>query len=217
MPADSRVDGTDVEAGAAANAVQRLPSHCIGEHARPAVVEQHDVELLRPVVGRHAGPQRGVRIHALAGRGARQELQEDLEVGERRHELLDPEHAHEHGRQRRAHAPVALRLDDHDRARLGDAEVGAADADARVEELLSQVEARRLGELARVVGERAAGGDRAQEEIADLGAVSMDRRDEDMRGPVTVELQDQLGEIGLDRLDAAGRERVVQADLVGRQ
>ena len=38
-----------------------------------------------------------------------------------------------------------------------------------------------------------------------------------MRRPVAVELQDQLGEIRLDRLDATGSERVVQLDLVGRQ
>ena len=36
-----------------------------------AVVEQHEVELLRPVAGGDAGPHRGVRVHPLAGRGAR--------------------------------------------------------------------------------------------------------------------------------------------------
>ena len=47
VTARARVDGTHVEAGAAADAVQRLPADLIGEHPRPPVVEQHDVQLLR--------------------------------------------------------------------------------------------------------------------------------------------------------------------------
>ena len=57
-------------------------------------------------------------------------------------------------------------------------------------------------------------GDRPQKEIADLRAVAMDRRHEDVRRPVAVELQDQLGEVGLDRVNATRRERVVQLDLI---
>lgn len=41
------------------------------------------------------------------------------------------------------------------------------------------------------------------------------RRHEDVRGAVVGELDDQLGEIGLDRRDPFPRERVVEADLVG--
>ena len=133
VTAGARVDRADVEAGAAADAV-RAPARPTSsrEHARAAVVEQHDVELLRPVALRDAGPERRVRVHPLAGRRARQELQEDLEVGEASAASFSiPRIGHEHGRQRRAHAAVSLRLDDADRARLGDAEVGAADADLR--------------------------------------------------------------------------------------
>ena len=99
---------------------------------------------------------------------------------------------------------------------LGDAEVRAADADPRGEESLAQVDARRLGEVARVVG-RDARRDRAREEVADLGAVAVDRRDEDVRRPVAVELEDQLGEVRLERVDARVGERVVEPDLVRRQ
>ena len=163
-----------------------------------------------------AGPERRVRVHPLAGGGARQQLQEDLEVGEARQQLLDPEHRDEHRRQRRAHPPVALGLDDADRARLGDAEVGAADADARGQEPLAQVDAGRLGEIARVVGLDARR-DRPREQVADLGAVAVDRGHEDVRRPVAVELEDQLGEVRLQRVDARLGERGVETDLVRGQ
>ena len=45
-----------------------------------------------PSPGRHAGPDRGVRVHPLAGRGARQQLQEHLQVPPGRHDLLDAHH-----------------------------------------------------------------------------------------------------------------------------
>ena len=59
--------------------------------------------------------------------------------------------------------------------------------------------------------------DRPREEVADLAPVPVDRRDEDVRGPVSVELQDQLGEIGLDGPNASRGEQVVQVDLVRRE
>ena len=216
VPARARVDRADVEARAAADAVQSLPAHLVGEHARAAVVEQHDVQLLRPVAVGDAGPERRVRVHALAGRGARQQLQEHLEVGEARQQLLDPEHRHEHRGQRRAHAAVALGLDDADRSRLRDPEVRARDADARAEEPLAQIAARRLGEVGGLVRSDA-GCDRAREQVADLRSVAVDRGHEDVRRPVAVELQDQLGEVGLERVDPRVRQRGVQLDLVRRE
>ncbi len=68
----------------------------VGQHVGAAAVEQDQVELLRPVAVAHAGPQRRVRVHPLGGRGARQQLQEDLEVLPRRQHLLDPHQRHQH-------------------------------------------------------------------------------------------------------------------------
>ena len=84
------------------------------------------------------------------------------------------------------------------------------------QEALAQVDARGLGEVARLVGGDA-GRDRPREEVADLGAVAVDRRHEDVRRPVPVELQDQLGEVGLERVDSLLGERLVELDLVGRE
>ena len=55
----------------------------------------------------------------------------------------------------------------------------------------------------------------AAEQVADLGPVAVDGGDEDVRGRSSVELDDQLGQVGLHRRDALGRKRVVELDLVG--
>ena len=125
LAAGPLVDRADVQARGAPDAAQRLAPERVGQDVGPAVVEQDQVEGLRPVAGRDAGPDRGVRVHPLRGRRAREQLEEDLEVAPRRDELLDAHDRDEDLGERQAHPAVALRLDDHDRAGLGDREVGA--------------------------------------------------------------------------------------------
>ena len=72
----------------------------------------------------------------------------------------------------------------------------------RVQELLAQVRARRLGQRLGSSESSLPRGDRALEQLADLGPVAVDRGHEDVRGRVAGELDDQLGEVGLDRVDA---------------
>ena len=55
----------------------------------------------------------------------------------------------------------------------------------------------------------------AQEDLADLGPVLVDRRHQDVARLVVAELHDELGQVGLVRGDAGGLERLVQADLLG--
>ena len=55
----------------------------------------------------------------------------------------------------------------------------------------------------------------ASKSRADLRAVAVDRRDQDVRRPVARELVDELGQVGLDRGDPLGGQAVVEADLVG--
>ena len=43
----------------------------------------------------------------------------------------------------------------------------------------------------------------------------MDRRYQDVAGPVVAQLHDQLGQVGLDGGDALGLEMFVEADLLG--
>ena len=181
VPAGALVDRAHVQARRAADAVQRLAADRVGEHVGAAGVEQHEVERLRAVAGRHARPQRRVRVHALAGRGARQQLQHHAEVGEARQDLLDPHHRDQHVRQRRAHAPVALGLDHAHGAGLGDREVRPADPHAHAQERLAQMAARGLGQSGRLVGQVLGARQLAPEQLADLGPVAVDRGHEDVR------------------------------------
>jgi hypothetical protein len=174
VAARSHVHRADVEACRAADAAQRLPPHLVRERVGAAVVEQDQVKLLRPVAFVHAGPERRVRVHALGRRRSRQQLQKDLEVLERRDDLLDPHDRDQRLGQGRAHAPVALRLDDADGAGRRDREVRAADPDAGAEEALAEVAPRRLGERFRLV-RQLRDAKRPQEELADLRAVLVEQ------------------------------------------
>jgi len=57
VAAGAGVDRANVQASAAADAVERLPPDLVAKHARTAVIEQNDMELLRTVAGCNAGPE----------------------------------------------------------------------------------------------------------------------------------------------------------------
>ena len=86
-----------------------------------------------------------------------------------------------------------------DRSGLGDAEVRAADADLRGAGTSRGGRARAASASSRGSSEIDPVAIVRAEEVADLGAVPVNRGDEDVRRPVAVELEDQLGEVGLDR------------------
>ena len=176
--------------------------------------------LLRTVVRGDAAPHGVVRVHALTGGRARQQLEEDLEVVVARQDLLDADEGDERVGQGQAHAAVALGLDDDERAGVGEDEVGARDGDLGAQELLAQVQAGRVGQLGRVgrdvLGARTAVVlHLAQEDLADLGAIAVDARYDDVAGAVVAELDDELGQVGLPGRDALLLEVLVQVGLLG--
>ena len=120
-------------------------------------------------------------------------------------------------RQSQAHPAIAFRLDDADGAGFGDAEIRPADRHRRAQKLLPQVRPGRGGKRAGLVGQAFGVLEPAAEQLADLRAVLVDRRHEDVRRPLAGKLDDQLGQVGLDRLDAGPAQRLVEADLVGGQ
>ena len=147
-------------------------------------------------------------------------MQEDLEVGPGGYEFLDAQDGDQHLRQRQAHPPVALGLQHDDRPGIGDGEVAAGHRDGGAQELLPQVQPGRLGQLRRGVADPvrcrpAHLTHLLDEDVADLRAVAVDRRYQDVRGQVVPELHDQLGEIGLPYVDALLGQRVVELDLLG--
>ena len=130
------VHGAHIEAGGATNALQGFPADFVGHSGGAAIIHQHDVEILRAVVLGYARPQGGVGVHALAGRGTRQQLQEHLVVPEGGENLFDTHHADEGFRQGQAHAAVTFGLHNGDVPGFGDTEVSARNGDLGLHELL---------------------------------------------------------------------------------
>lgn len=220
-PAGPLVHRADVQTGRAADTAQRLPSDRVGEGVGAPVVEQYEMEGPRPVAVRRACPGGGVRVHPLRGGGAGQQLQKDLQVLPARHHLLDAHDGDQRLGKGQTHPAVALGLHDDQGAGLGDHEVGAGDPDLRGQELLPQMQPRRLGQLGGGVGQPL--GCRTPptphlpaEDVADLGAVAVDRGNQKVRGQIVAELHDQLGQIRLVRADAGLGQRLVESDLLRR-
>ena len=92
MSPGALVDRAHVQARRAPDAPKRLSPKSIRQHMTAPVVEQDDVDLLRPVAVVHTGPHRRVGVHPLARAGARQQLQHRAEVLPRGEHLLDPDH-----------------------------------------------------------------------------------------------------------------------------
>ena len=88
------------------------------------------------------------------------------------------------------------------------AKFAPGDRDPRPQELLAQVEAGGLGQLARGRRSGPAGAGRPTRPISSMKMsrisrpVAMDRRHEDVRRQVVAELDDHLGEVGLPDVDA---------------
>ena len=55
----------------------------------------------------------------------------------------------------------------------------------------------------------------AQEDLPDLGPVPVDGGHQDVAGPVVTELDDELGQVGFQRVDTVGGQGLVQARLLG--
>ena len=210
------VDRTDVEARAAANAREHLAVAAAGE-LRPAVVEDHDVKLVRPVLlarAPRAGDQRRVRRQALARAAPREQAQHHRQIGERRDEPL---HADEHdvnARQARHEPSVPLVRDEHDRPGVADPEVRAGDADIGRMKRLPQLPPRGAGQLLELGRDGRAV--HAGQELGHVLLRLLDGRREDVDGMLAGELEDVLAEIGLHRSDSRGLERLVEADLLRR-
>ena len=156
------------------------------------------------VVGRRAPAVGGEREHLHHVRGA-------LPVAQ---DLLDPDERDVHARQPGAQPDVALGLDEHERAGLGDEEVRAGDAHLGGEEAVAQLGARVGDEPLGVVGVEHLARE-AAEQLGHLARGQVHRRGEDVRRAVAHELHDVLAEVGLHRLDAGLGERLVEADLLG--
>ena len=163
VPADRGIDRAMVEAGRAAQAAQHV-LELAAEQLGAAVVEQHDMVLLRPVeIARPARPGRDRRVGRkfLSRRRARQQAQQRRRVLQGRHDLLDAGHDDMDARQGLRQIAVALVGDDDAGAGLGDQKIGAGDPDIGGEEFAAAARCapRRTIRAARRAGGRDRGRD----------------------------------------------------------
>src|SRR5205814_3723447 len=128
VAADIAVDGTDVEAGAATDAVKRVALFGVGEKLGAAVVEQYHVIVLRAIgfAGLTRPAVEGVVTrHGLSRAGGGEHRQEQGKVSEARQYLFDAEQRDHRPGQRGGEPGVAFVFGDGDHARLGNGEVRA--------------------------------------------------------------------------------------------
>ncbi len=214
------VDRADVQAGAAADAVEGL-LELRAQEVRAAVVQQDQVKLLSPVelaLSARAGHEVGVDRELLARPAPRQEASKHGEVLEARDELLYPHHHHVDRRDARHEPPVPLVRDRNDRTGFGDAEVRPRDANIRREELLAQASAGEAREDLRV--RRQILPRDLREDLRDPLLVHVQDGPDDVRRRVAGELGDPLSEVRLHDLEVqigvALLQAAVELYLLGR-
>src|SRR5829696_3647551 len=137
------VDGADVQARAAADAVKGL-LELRAEKPGASIIHKDEMELLGAVQLAFAAgscDEIGVDGDLLPRPTSRKKLNERREVLELRDHLLYTHHHDVDGRNARHEPGVALVGHGADRARLGDPEVGPRDADIRGQELLAKASA----------------------------------------------------------------------------
>ncbi len=195
------VRSAHIQAGAAAHAVESFTQHGVIPHGHPAVVEQDEVKAALTLHERRprppgTGDQRQIAAQQLARRGAWQQLQKRLQVGQRRDQFLDPGERHVNPRHLSAEPPIPLVFDNHDRSRLGDDEVGAGDAEIRGKKVLPKKATRELRQSLRSVRNVLDVGASAKRRADVFDALVEDGREE-VRRPIVIELDDVLPQIGL--------------------
>ena len=188
----------------------------VGEHLRAAVVEQHDVKLLG-TVARASCRSRcvlyGFMRSPVAERGSSwRKTSRSCSVGtifSMPTSVISIRGSVRHIRplpsDSTTQTPPVSAIE----------EVGAAESDRHAEELLAQELPRRRRQVLRLAAERLEL-HAAQEDLADLGAVAVQRRHHDVRRAIVAELDDEIGEVGLVGRDPGRLERDVQPRLVGR-
>src|SRR5215211_2764508 len=179
------------------------------------------MKLLRAVqlaFAARAGDEVGVDRDLLPRPTPRQELHERREVLELRDHLLYPHHDDVYGGNARDEPGVALVGDGADRARLGDPEVGARNADVGVQELLPETLAGEGGQRLHIRRQVLVGD--AGEDLRDPLDVHVHDWSDDVRRSVSGELGDPLPQVRLHYLQPEVGvilfETVVELDLLGR-
>src|SRR5918994_933354 len=186
------VDGADVQAGPAADAVEGL-LELRAQELGAAVVQEDQVHLFRSVelaLSARSGDEIGVDGDLLPRPAPRQELDEDREVREAWDQLLYPHHDNVDRWDARDQPGVALVCDGHDRPRLSHPEVRPRHPDVGGEEPLPEALASEPGQVLDVRRQLLSG--YPGENLRCLFAVHVEDGADYVRGVVAGELGDPL-------------------------
>ena len=185
----------------------------MGEKTAAAVVDDDDVQCL-------VGALRSVEVRCvggdrLAGGGAGKQSQEDRQIGELRHDLLESDAGDVEPRDRGPEIGVSL-IGAHDEsAGLGHRKIHACDASLGREEPLAQVLAcngrKRLGIVAAGLAAHV-----LREQLANLTLSEVDCRQDDVAGRLLPKLHDAFTEVRVDDFDPVPLEVRVEAALLGQ-
>ena len=216
VAAHALVDGADVEAGAAADAVEGFAEGGVGQQAAAPVVHDDQVELFRAVLvggAAGAGDHADIGGDALAGGGTGEQTEEHGQVGEGGDDFFHTGEADMDAGRGGAEASVAFVGDDGQGAGFGDEEVGAADAEVGVQELLAQGHSGDAGHFRDVF--RVGYAQPVGEEPGYLGAGFVEGRGDQVGRGFAGELDDVFAQVGFKDGDALGFQDGVEAEFLG--
>ena len=211
VPADDLVRRTNICAGRAANATQRLTGVRIGPHRAATVVDQHEVQLTT-LFG--TSNERRVRRDLLAGPRAGQQPHLGSGVLESRHDFLPAGDHDEQSRQRANQVTIAFVGDQHHCSSLGDQRVCPDHARISLEKNPPKLVARQTDLRCDVVS-----GNRVMrlglEQSRDLLPAFVDGWHDHVARHLVRELNDPFTEISLDHVEPSRFEVVIEKDLLG--
>ncbi len=217
VPADLLEDGTDVEAGTATDALQNLLGLGIGEQRGAAVIDQHDVELLRAVGlnGRTRTANQGaVGGDGLAGAGGCEHGPQDGEIAHAGNDFLNAGDDDVNARNAGGEASIAFVGGDGNHAAVGNQEISAGDAHLGGEEGAPQSDARGSDETNRI-GVLHVYAKFVAKEIGNLMAAEVHGRSDDVVRRLMAQLHDELAQVGLPDGHADFFERRGQMNFFG--
>ena len=224
VAADGLEIGAGIQAGAAADAVERFAQDGIVAHAHAAVVDQDEMEFARlhrlageqeNRIGERRAEEAGVGGETLAGGAGGEEFDERRHLHARGNDFFDAGDGDVHRREEARHANVAFAFDEHEGAGVGGDQVRAGDADVGVEKFFAKFFAGEAGEGFAGI-ERKIGFEFALEERGDAFAAVVQRGADEVRRLLVGDLEDEFGEIGFDDFDAVGFEDVVELEFLRR-
>ena len=202
MAADFAIRRADIGAGAAADAVQRLPELRHRAHLAAAVVDQDDVHL---VPGGRAGDEGGVDGHPLPGAAAAEQAELGDGVVEGRDQLFDAGHARcGPGAPTTTSRPLPSLVHIMTVPDLGDQRVGAGHADPGGRRTAAGSGRGWCGPAPGCPRCETGDVQLVVEQLADILPSHVQRGTDDVARALAGLLHDPLAEIGLDALDAAG-------------